>query len=202
MINILLDWSQLSAITDLSGKGTGGSPTKGCCSLAGPLLHAASTHSQGVFLPPYNQLQFLLHWTSLAWSPPLLPYGHLKAPQPNPTATCLLQPFLHTLTLSIGWHQEVPQHLPYPAQQPCPPSRAICQPAELALHPISQVTHREAACKLTAEYHTAESDVYRTLLSCLIRLNEEQLLRKCDFSTHSLLEWQPSFHSDAMWLQW
>lgn len=96
MINILLDWSQLSAITDLSGKGTGRSPTKGCCSLAGPLLHAASTHSQGVFLPPYNQLQFLLHWTSLAWSLPLLPYRHLKASQPNPTATCLCSSFSST----------------------------------------------------------------------------------------------------------
>lgn len=59
--------------------------------------------------------------------------------------------------------------------------------AELALHPISQVTQREIAHKPTAEYHPAGSDVYRTSLSCLFRLNEEQLLCKCDFSTCSLI---------------
>lgn len=126
-----------------------------------------------------------LHQTSLAWSPALLPFRHLKAPQPNPAATCLCSSlssmpshwaladtrrFLKTLHALHG--------------SPALPARPS---AELALHPISQVTQRETAHKPTAEYHPAGSDVYRTSLSCLFRLNEEQLLCKCDFSTCSLI---------------
>lgn len=64
--------------------------------------------SQGIFLPPYNQLQFLLlQLVSTLDKPGLVScIAALQAPEGTSAQPCshlsLLQPFLHALTLGIG----------------------------------------------------------------------------------------------------